>query len=69
MKMLVPENELKWESLRPSPTTYDFTKADALIRFARVHGKHIRGHCLTWHPISSHGGIHPWCMPAMPPTY
>src|SRR5688572_6933594 len=49
MQMLVPENELKWETLRPSPTTYDFTKADALIRFARVHGKQIRGHCLAWH--------------------
>jgi endo-1,4-beta-xylanase len=49
MTLLVPENELKWESLRPSPTTYDFTKADVLIRFARVHGKHIRGHCLAWH--------------------
>jgi endo-1,4-beta-xylanase len=49
MKMLVPENELKWDSLRPSPTTYDFTKADSLIHFARLHGKLLRGHCLAWH--------------------
>jgi endo-1,4-beta-xylanase len=54
MTLLVPENELKWESLRPSPTSYDFTKADALIRFARLHGKHIRGHCLAWHQQLPH---------------
>jgi endo-1,4-beta-xylanase len=49
MKILVPENEFKWEALRPSPTTYDFAKADALLHFARVNNKHIRGHCLAWH--------------------
>jgi endo-1,4-beta-xylanase len=49
MHMLVPENELKWDTLRPSPTTYDFTRADALIHFARLRGKQIRGHCLAWH--------------------
>ena len=25
--VLVSENELKWQSIRPSPTTYDFTRA------------------------------------------
>ena len=49
MHMIVPENELKWDTLRPSPTTYDFTRADYLIHFARLHGKKIRGHCLAWH--------------------
>jgi endo-1,4-beta-xylanase len=49
MNMIVPENELKWDTLRPSPTIYDFTKADYLMNFARVHGKKIRGHCLAWH--------------------
>jgi endo-1,4-beta-xylanase len=49
MRMLVPENELKWDTLRPSPRTYDFTRADALLHFARRHGKQMRGHCLAWH--------------------
>jgi endo-1,4-beta-xylanase len=49
MKILVPENEFKWEALHPSPTTYDFARADALLHFARVDNKHIRGHCLAWH--------------------
>jgi endo-1,4-beta-xylanase len=49
MHMIVPENELKWDTLRPSPTHYDFARADSLMRFARLHGKKIRGHCLAWH--------------------
>ncbi len=49
MDMIVPENELKWDTLRPSPTRYDFTQVDYLMRFARLHGKKIRGHCLVWH--------------------
>jgi endo-1,4-beta-xylanase len=49
MHMIVPENELKWDTLRPSPKTYDFTRADALLHFASRHGKQIRGHCLAWH--------------------
>jgi endo-1,4-beta-xylanase len=49
MHMIVPENELKWDTLRPSPRTYDFTRADTLLHFARLHGKQMRGHCLAWH--------------------
>ena len=49
MNMIVPENELKWDTLRPSPPDYDFTEADYLTRFARLNGKKIRGHCLAWH--------------------
>jgi endo-1,4-beta-xylanase len=49
MHMIVPENELKWDTLRPSPRTYDFTRADTLLHFARRHGKQMRGHCLAWH--------------------
>jgi endo-1,4-beta-xylanase len=61
MHMIVPENELKWDTLRPSPTTYDFTRADALSHFARLHGKNIRGHCLAWHKQLPHwfaAGVH-----------
>jgi len=49
MQMIVPENELKWDTLRPSPRYYAFDRADALMRFARLNGKKIRGHCLAWH--------------------
>jgi endo-1,4-beta-xylanase len=49
MQLLVPENELKWDALRPTPTTFDFHKADVLLGFAQKNGKKLRGHCLAWH--------------------
>jgi endo-1,4-beta-xylanase len=47
--LIVPENELKWQSLRPSSTTYDFTRADLLMDFATANGLAMRGHNLMWH--------------------
>lgn len=46
--MIVPENELKWPSIRPGPDTFDFTKADWLANFAHTHGMLFRGHNLVW---------------------
>ncbi|HEY9601118.1 MAG TPA: endo-1,4-beta-xylanase [Allocoleopsis sp.] len=46
--ILVPENELKWSVLRPSPDRFDFTQADALLNFARSHNMLFRGHTLVW---------------------
>ncbi len=45
---LVPENELKWGTLRPNPDTFDFTRGDWLAEFARTHGMLFRGHTLIW---------------------
>ena len=46
--LIVPENELKWQSIRPSPTTYDFSGADTLLTFAEANGIEMRGHNLMW---------------------
>lgn len=46
--ILVPENDLKWERLRPAPNRYDFGRADALASFARSNGLLFRGHTLVW---------------------
>ena len=46
---ITPEVELKWESLRRKPDTFDFRRADRLLQFAREHGLHVRGHNLCWH--------------------
>jgi endo-1,4-beta-xylanase len=46
--ILVPENELKWYAVRPDPHTYDFRRADMLVRFAGEHRMAIRGHNLFW---------------------
>jgi endo-1,4-beta-xylanase len=47
--LIVPENELKWQSLRPGPATYDFSRADLLMDFATANGLAMRGHNLMWH--------------------
>jgi endo-1,4-beta-xylanase len=47
--IVVAENAMKWGPLRPTPTTYDFTQADRLMRFAALAGQKVRGHNLCWH--------------------
>lgn len=47
--ILVPEFELKWKTLRPSPDSFDFSKGDVLKEFAITHGMLFRGHPLIWH--------------------
>jgi endo-1,4-beta-xylanase len=47
--IVVPENCLKWNLLRPTPDTYSFADADALVAFAEAHGMKVRGHNFVWH--------------------
>lgn len=47
--MLVPEWELKWNFLRPTPNTFNFAPADWLANFAQTHRLLLRGHTLVWH--------------------
>jgi len=47
--IVVPENCLKWNLLRPTADTYNFTDADNLIAFAEAHGMKVRGHNFVWH--------------------
>jgi endo-1,4-beta-xylanase len=47
--IVVAENAMKWGALRPSPTTFEFTQADRLMRFAQVAEQKVRGHNLCWH--------------------
>ena len=47
--ILVAENAMKWHALRPSPTGFDFTQANKLMRFAKLAGQRVRGHNLCWH--------------------
>jgi endo-1,4-beta-xylanase len=48
-QMVVPESELKWLELRPTPDGYRFEKADAIIDFARQNAIEVRGHTLAWY--------------------
>jgi endo-1,4-beta-xylanase len=47
--ILVSEDDLKWQPLRPTPNTFDFSKGDWLLQFARRHEMQFRGHVLVWH--------------------
>lgn len=47
--IVVPENCLKWNILRPTADTYNFTDADSLVSFAEAHGMKMRGHNFVWH--------------------
>lgn len=49
MAMIVPGFEFKWPALRPSAGAFDFSGADAMLRFAEQRGQAARGHALVWH--------------------
>ncbi|RJT07793.1 endo-1,4-beta-xylanase [Halococcus sp. IIIV-5B] len=46
---VTPENALKMGPLRPSPDTYDFGDADAVVNFGLEYDMTVRGHTLVWH--------------------
>ena len=46
--ILVPENELKWYAVRPTPDIFDFTRADMLMKFSATNNLMMRGHTLLW---------------------
>jgi endo-1,4-beta-xylanase len=47
--IMVPENEMKWQSIRPSATNFDFAPFDAMLDYAEAKGIAMRGHTLLWH--------------------
>jgi endo-1,4-beta-xylanase len=47
--ILVSENEMKWQALRPGPDSFDFGKFDEMVNFAEANALAIRGHTLLWH--------------------
>lgn len=47
--IVVPENAMKWQATRPGPETFDFTRMDQIVGWARANGLAIRGHTLLWH--------------------
>ncbi|GAA0237800.1 Endo-1,4-beta-xylanase Z [Methylorubrum aminovorans] len=53
--LVVTEDALKWDRLRPTRGAFDFTEGDAIVRFARNVGLAVRGHALVFH-----GQVPPW---------
>ncbi|ATY32117.1 endo-1,4-beta-xylanase [Sphingomonas psychrotolerans] len=47
--ILVPENEFKWQRLRPDPVKFDVTRFTDMLDYAGAKGMAMRGHTLLWH--------------------
>ncbi|WOF41991.1 endo-1,4-beta-xylanase [Sphingopyxis indica] len=47
--LVVPENEMKWQWLRKSPDSFDFSAMDGIVGWAKASGLAVRGHTLLWH--------------------
>jgi endo-1,4-beta-xylanase len=47
--ILVPENEMKWQAIRPTAKTFDFQRFDEQLAFADASALAMRGHTLLWH--------------------
>ncbi len=47
--LIVAENAMKWDTLRPTAETYNFEAADSLLNFAEPRQIKVRGHNLLWH--------------------
>ncbi|MET4665794.1 endo-1,4-beta-xylanase [Sphingomonas sp. PvP056] len=47
--VIVAENEMKWQALRPSPTAFAFERFDAIVAWAESKRLATRGHNLLWH--------------------
>ncbi|GLY36721.1 beta-xylanase [Amycolatopsis sp. NBRC 101858] len=46
---VTPENEMKWGTVEAVRGQYDWSGADAIVRYAQTHHKTVRGHTLVWH--------------------
>lgn len=47
--IVVPENEMKWQTVRPGPDTFDFSRMDTIAAWAKQNDMALRGHTLLWH--------------------
>ena len=47
--VIVAENEMKWQALRPSPDTFNFEPGDRIAAWAVENRMELRGHTLLWH--------------------
>jgi endo-1,4-beta-xylanase len=49
--ILVPENEFKWQAIRPDAKTFNLDHFSDMLDFAEANGMAMRGHTLLWHKM------------------
>jgi endo-1,4-beta-xylanase len=49
--MLTPGNEMKWDTIQPSPppAAFNFGPGDAIVNYATANNERVRCHNLVWH--------------------
>jgi len=47
--MIVPENTMKWQNLRPTADFWNWSDTDAMAAFAEKNKIRMRGHTFVWH--------------------
>jgi endo-1,4-beta-xylanase len=47
--ILTPNTQMKWDALRPTPSTFEFGDADLFVTFCEEHKMSIHGHTLVWY--------------------
>ena len=47
--LLIPETELRWDSVQPTPNNFNFDNYERIADFAREYGFDMRGHAFVWH--------------------
>lgn len=46
---ITAENDMKMAAMFPAPDTYDYSKGDAIVAYAKANGFRVHGHALVWH--------------------
>ena len=46
---ITAENDMKMASMFVGPDTYDFSKGDIIVNYAKENGHRVHGHALIWH--------------------
>ena len=46
---ITAENDMKMAAMFPAPNTYDYSKGDAIVAYAKANGFRVHGHALVWH--------------------
>lgn len=46
---LTPGNAMKWGSVEPTQSSFNWAEADQIVAFAQAHDQLVRGHTLVWH--------------------